>query len=152
MGRLLCGCKDCLRLRLAVASAMGPTTVEAASAMEVAAAVETTVAMEAFTAVSVTTAVIATATVVAMTVVAATPIMRPVPAVEPGAGTNEDAVHEVVRAVVAVGRAGVRIVAVVAISADRGWTDGNGASDANTDADANLGMGAACCGEEQNSQ
>jgi len=39
------------------------------------------------------------------------------PTMEPGAGANKDAVHEVVRAVVAVGRASVRCIAVVAVFA-----------------------------------
>ena len=46
-----------------------------------------------------------------------------VEAVEPRAGADEDAADEVVRAVVAVGRAGVGRIRVVAVSADRSWTN-----------------------------
>jgi len=46
-----------------------------------------------------------------------------VAAVEPRAGADEDAADEVIRAVEAVGCAGVRIVAVVTISAGGCWPD-----------------------------
>jgi len=46
-----------------------------------------------------------------------------VAAVEPRAGADEDAADEVIRAVEAVGCAGVRIVAVVTISAGGSWPD-----------------------------
>jgi hypothetical protein len=67
-----------------------------------------------------TMSVIPTAAVVATTTVEAMAIA----AVEPGAGADEDASGEVVRAVVAVRSAGVRIVAVVTVSAGWRWADG----------------------------
>lgn len=45
--------------------------------------------------------------------------MTPIPVV-PRAHANEYAVHEPLRAVIAIGRAGVRIIIIVAVSANRG--------------------------------
>ena len=141
------------RYRLPVAAAVAATMESAtATAVESATtAVEPGVAMKAaanvavaLTAIAVAAASIIAVAVVAVPIVAVTPVVRPVPVVEPGAGTDEDAVHEVVRAVETVGRAGVRIIAVVAIGADRGGTN------ANADTNADLRVGTAC-GEEQNS-
>ena len=85
--------------------------------------------------------------VIAVAIVATAPARAPdaaaIIAVIPGAGANEDAVHEVAWAVIAGGRAGVRIVAVVAIGAN------GGRADANSDADANLRAGIRR-GEEEN--
>jgi hypothetical protein len=61
----------------------------------------------------------------------------PTPAVEPRTGADEYAIHEVVRTVVPVGRAGVRIVSVVSISAE--WSCSDPYADwTNADAHRNL--------------
>jgi hypothetical protein len=130
-------------------------TVAATAAMETIASVEAavvaTTAMPAVVTIA-TMTVIAAVTIVAMAVVPAAIIATTVKAativaVEPGAGTDEDAADEVVRSVVAVWRAGVRIVAVVTVGADRRWpNDGT-----HSDSHANLGVGAAR-GKKQNSQ
>ena len=143
-----------------MAAAVAATTMEfaTATAVESATTVEPGVAMKAAAnvAVAVTAIAVAAASIIAMAVVAApivavTPVVRSVPAVEPRAGADEDAVHEVVRAVEAVGGAGVRIITVVAIGADRGGTDRDShGTNANADTNADLRVGTAC-GEEQNS-
>ena len=71
-------------------------------------------------------AIIATTSVVTVAVVTATTVEAAaiVAAVEPGAGADEDTAYEVIRPVVAVWSAGVRIVAVVTISAGGRWADG----------------------------
>lgn len=120
------------------------TAVEPGVAMKAAANVAVAVTVIAVAAASIIAMAVVAAPIVAVSVVAMTPVVRSVPAVEPGAGADEEAVHEVVRAVEAVGRAGVRIIAVVAIGADRGGTN------ANADTNADLRVGTAC-GEEQNS-
>jgi hypothetical protein len=57
----------------------------------------------------------------------------------PRPDADEDAVHEPLRAVVAIGRAGVRIIVIISIGTNRGWTD---ISRANSDAnDHPLGTG-----------
>jgi hypothetical protein len=117
------------------------TAVEAASAMEVAATLEPTIMVEA--------PAEAFMPVVAVTGVAMTPVVGTPIAVIPGACADEDAVHEPARAVVAIGGASVRIVAIVAVGADGSRTY-NGGANAYTDSD--LRMGAAGCGEEQNSK
>lgn len=90
--------------------------------------------------VSIVASTIPTVTVIAATVVAATVI--------PGTSADEDAANEVARTVVAIGCASVWIVAVIPISADRGWTDAN-SHGANTDADRDLGFGLSGSGEKQ---
>jgi len=61
-------------------------------------------------------AIVATATVVTT----ATPVSTPAPiTVVPGAGADKEATHEPARSVVAIGRAGVRIIRVVAPGTDR---------------------------------
>jgi hypothetical protein len=62
-----------------------------------------------------TVAIISTAAVVTATTVEAAAVI----AVVPGAGADEDSTDEVIRPVVTVWGAGVRIVAVVAVGADR---------------------------------
>jgi hypothetical protein len=120
--------------------------VEAASVMDLAATMECTImveaAAEAFMSVEATS--IVAVPVVTMTPVVGTPIAK-----IPGACADEDAVHEPARAIVAIGGASVRIVAVVAVGADRSRTN-NGA--ANGHADSDLRMGTADCGEQQNSK
>ena len=146
-------------IQLAMAAAVAATTVEpATAAVETIAAVKAAItaaetfptAESAITATETFVAVVAAASVEAMAVIAATTVEAAaiVAAVEPWAGADEDAADEVVRAIVAVGRAGVRIVAVVTVGADR-----RGAVNwAYADADANLRVGAARRGEKQNSQ
>jgi len=148
--------------RLPAAAAMESTIgVEAASAMEVAATVESPIAMKTAITLEATTMVetaaeaflsVEAAAIVAVPVVAMTPVVGTPVAVIPGSSADENAVHEPVRAVVAVRGAGVRIVAVITIGADRSGAHDDGGSDANTDADTNLGVSAALCGEEQNSE
>jgi hypothetical protein len=92
--------------------------------------------------------VIPTAPVVAATSVV--PAAAIVAAVEPGAGADEDAAGEVVRAVEAVWSAGVRIVAVVTVGA--GWRWANRAVHGTySNPDTNLSVGIAR-GKKQNSQ
>jgi hypothetical protein len=75
--------------------------------------------------------------------------------VVPGAGANEDAAGKPRRTIVSVGRAGIGIVAVVAISADRSRipiavTAINRSAD--TNADRNLGTGISRGREQQNTE
>ena len=71
-------------------------------------------------------AVVAATPVVTVAIVTATTVEAPaiVAAVEPGSGADEDAADEVIRPVIAVWSAGVRIVAVITISAGRCWPNG----------------------------
>lgn len=121
------------------------TAVEATTAMIATVAVESAVAVIAATDVAMTSVSVAGPIAVAstiesrmapitVTVVAMAPI-----AVIPGAGTDEDAAYKVVRAIVAVGGASVRIITKVAIRADRRRSDGD-ADGAYSNADSNLGM------------
>jgi hypothetical protein len=90
------------------------STVAAVTASDKAAGVAAPVAV-------VRLSVIATMSVVpASPVITATPVVPAaaiIAAVEPGAGTDEDATGEVIRAVIAVWSAGVRIVAVITVGA-----------------------------------
>jgi hypothetical protein len=138
------------------------TTVEAVAAMESAvitaametAAVAATDEAVGFTApVAVTAAsMVAVTSVEAMTVVAAAIKSATVEAmpVEPRAGADEDAAGEVVRPVETVRSAGVRIVAVVTVSAD--WRRADGAVHGTySNGHANLCVGASRS-KKQNSQ
>lgn len=142
-----------------MAAAVAATTVEptAATAVEIIATVPTTIAttvVPAAIAIA-TVSVVTSASVIPMTIEAAAVIAPTVEAatvvaaVVPGAGADEDAADEVVRSVVAVRSAGVRIVAVVTKGADRRWADG-AVYRTYPDSHANLGLGAAG-GEKQNS-
>jgi len=91
--------------------------------------------------------VVPTASVVAATTVKASAIVA---AVEPGAGADEDAADEVIRAVEAVWSAGVRIVAVVTVGAGWRWTDGT-VHGTYSNPHANLSVGITR-GKKQNSQ
>ena len=97
-------------------------------------------------------AVTAVAVVAAGPVVATAVITAPtiVAAVEPRAGTDEDAAGEVVRAVVAVRRASVRIVAVVTVGAGGRWPD-RAVHRTYSNAHGKLRVGACRC-NKQNSQ
>src|ERR1700730_12488416 len=162
-----------------MSAAMAATsTVEAAPAMIAAATVELaasaevttaaiTVPMKASTAIAVAavevtaavaaieTALIAAATIVAALAatavataiaVSATVVAAPVP----GTGADEDAACEPVRAVVAVGSAGVRIIIVVAVSADWRGAVIDGRADAHAEGDAlSVGVGS---GEKTNNE
>lgn len=72
------------------------------------------------------------------------------PAMEPWACADEDAIHEVIRAPVAIRRAGVRSVRVIAVSANRGWsnhcrTDSHcHGSNSNPDSHSHLRVRGAC--------
>jgi hypothetical protein len=118
--------------------AMGFSTPEAVTAVSIVAAMPV-IAMS-VVAMSVEPAAIKSATVEAMAI----------EAVEPGAGADEDAAGEVIRSVVAVRSAGVRIVAVVTVSAD--WRRADGAVHGTySNAHPNLCVGTTR-GEKQNSQ
>jgi len=135
-----------------MAAAVATTTVEpaATAAVETISAVEAAVAAaETFMAVESTAPVVAAMSIITVAVIAATTVEAAaiVTAVEPRAGADEDPADEIVRAVVTVWCAGVRIVAVVTVGAGR-CSAVNGAY---SDADANLGVGAGS-GEKQNSQ
>lgn len=65
------------------------------------------------------------------------PLSEPPRPVEPGAGSNEEPSGEPIRTVITVRRAGVWIVAVVAIRANRRWSHRN-ADWPDADADAHL--------------
>jgi hypothetical protein len=136
----------------ATAAVKATTTVETAAAMESAttamesATMEAT-AMEAFTAESTTVetlateaatkaAIEATATVeAAMKAAIKEPISVPEAKAPPGSGADEDAALKPVRAVIAVGGAGVRIIIVVTISAG-GWAVIDRPSKSNAEGDA----------------
>ena len=140
-------------------------SVEAVAAMEsavITAAVETTAVAATDEAVGFSTPVAVTAVsivgampVIAMSVVAAaiksaTVEAMAIEAVEPGAGADEDAAGEVIRSVVAVRSASVRIVAVVTVSAD--WRRADGAVHGTySNGHANLCVGASRS-KKQNSQ
>ena len=156
-----------------MAAAVASTTVEPAStasveavaAMEsavITAAVETAAVAATDEAVGFSTPVAVTAVsivgampVIAMSVVAAaiksaTVEAMAIEAVEPGAGADEDAAGEVIRSVVAVRSASVRIVAVVTVSAD--WRRADGAVHGTySNGHANLCVGASRS-KKQNSQ
>ena len=137
-----------------MAAAVAATTVKSATAaVETIAAMEAAVtAAETFMAVVSTVAVVAAMSIVTVAIISATTVEAAtiVAAVEPRAGADEDAADEVVRSVVAVRCAGVRIVAVVTVGAGRRRADG-AVNWAYPDADANLRVGAAR-GKKQNSQ
>jgi hypothetical protein len=103
----------------AVVAVVSVITAVVASADE-AVGVATPVAMIATMSVVAVTSVVTVAVVTATTVEAAAIVT----AVVPGAGADENAAGEVVRPVVAVWSTGVRIVAVITISAGRCWPDG----------------------------
>jgi hypothetical protein len=110
---------------VSAAAVSAATTVEAATAC--CAAVESAANFAA-------SAEAATATVEAATVQAATACIKATSApagskttsapaaVEPRAGTDEQAAREVARTVVSVRRAGVRVIPIVAVGANGGWT------------------------------
>src|SRR5258707_2502983 len=152
----------------AAATMETPATVEAAaSAAELSTSVEVATATVAVAAVEVSAAIaaiesacVSAATVVAVAAAAIIPVatVTTVAAavvaasvgVIPGAGSDEDAAGEPIRSVESVGRASVRIIVVVAISANWRWAViGRGAnSDAEGDA---LGLRVRS-GEETNSE
>ena len=141
------------------------TTVETVAAMEsavITAAMETAAVAATDEAVGFSTPVAVTAvsivaitsveavTVVAAAIKSATVEAMPIEAMEPGAGADEDTAGEVIRSVVAVRSAGVRIVAVVTVSAD--WRRADGAVHGTySNGHANLCVGASRS-KKQNSQ
>ena len=150
-----------------MAAAVASTTVETSSAMEPA-----TTAVKAFASVEASafaTTAVPTATIAmsAVAIVAAAPVkaimivesaaiiattieaVTVVAAVIPGASADEDAAEKVVRAVVAIWSASVRIVAVVTVGADWRWADG-AVHGTYSNRHADLRVGAARC-EKQNS-
>ena len=97
-------------------------------------------------------AVVTAAAVVAMAVIPATvEAVAIVAAVEPRASADEDAADEVVRPVIAIRGAGVRIIAVVTVGANRRWADG-AVDGTYSNGHANLRVSAARGGKKQNSQ
>jgi hypothetical protein len=129
----------------ATAAVKATTTVETAAAME-SATMEST-AMEAFTAESTSVetlateaatkaAIEATATIeAAMKAAIKEPVSVPEAKAPPGSGADEDAALKPIRAVIAVGSAGVRIIIVVTISAG-GWAVIDRPSKSNAEGDA----------------
>jgi hypothetical protein len=71
-------------------------------------------------------------------------------AVIPRSGADKDSAHEVIRAVIAVGRASIRVIAIIPVSANR--SGANTCVDrANTDADADTHLSLrVCSGKKQN--
>jgi hypothetical protein len=134
--------------------------VEAASAVETAPSSEITASVEvaaAIAAIESTSIPAATVVAISTTVVTATIVAAPVAvsmiavvAVIPRAGADEDADDEPIRSVVAVGRASVWVVVVVAVGADgrRAIVIRGADSDAHNNA---LGVRGRC-GEEANSE
>jgi hypothetical protein len=123
------------------------TTAIAATCVRMSVAAMVSIAVTVVTAA--TTVVVSaapTAAVVAVTIIA----VAPAPAV-PGADANKHAVHEPIRSVVAIGRAGIRIIVIISIGTDRGWSV-HWAADADSNTDANLGVGAPRAEEKQHPQ
>jgi len=125
------------------ATAVSTSTMEVAAtittaAVEVPTAIASSIEAASVTAVTVG-AVSATAVIAAAIAVSATVVATPVIAV-PGAGTDEDAANEPVRAVVSVGSTVVGGIIVVAIGADWRGTVIDRSSYANAEGDA-LGVG-----------
>jgi hypothetical protein len=60
------------------------------------------------------------------------------PAVVPGASADKDPAHEPVRTIVAIGRASIRIVRVIAVSADRRASNITAEADPHSDPDLSL--------------
>jgi hypothetical protein len=125
-----------------VASAAVETAacMKATSAAELSTSVEVAAAISAIKSTSIPAAAVVAiaATVITATIVAA-PVAVPMIAVVaaiPRAGADEDAAHEPVRSVIAVGGAGVRIIVVIAIGADgsRPVVHGTSYTDAKRDA------------------
>jgi len=167
--------RGAFRIQLAMAAAMASTTVETSSAMEpattavkafasveataiAATAVPTTVApsMPTATIVISAMAIVAAAAVKAIVIVESAAIIATtieavtvVAAVIPGASADEDAAEKVVRPVVAIWSASVRIVAVVTVGADWRWANG-AVHGTYSNRYADLRVGAAR-GEKQNS-
>jgi hypothetical protein len=133
-----------------VSAAVASTTVESAAVT----AADEPVGFAAAIAVT-TVAIVATASrvavpVVTVAIIPATVETAAIVAVEPGAGSDEDSSDEIVRPVVAVRSAGVRIVTVVTVGAD-GCRANRAVDRAHSNGQANLGVGTAC-GKKQNSQ
>jgi len=136
------------------AAAVASATVVSATtaAMETIATAEAFTTMEAAVATSETFMAVEPATsIITATIIAATTVESAavVAAVKPGASADEDTAGEVVRAVVAIGRASVRIVTVVTVGADWGGADG-AVHGAYPDAHAELRLGGTS-GQKQNS-
>jgi hypothetical protein len=146
---------------LAVATAVGSASaVKAATTMEAAAAtaVESTAAtseastiaassitVETAPTISVAAPITISATIVAMAVEAA-----PVVAVIPRSGAYKDSAYKVIRAVITVRGASIRIVAVITVGACRSGADASvHRADSNADAEAHLGL-CLTCGKKQN--
>src|SRR6202035_1241833 len=112
----------CVSAVVSITAMVAPTDEAvrvAAPVAVIAASIVATVAVIATVSIVAATAVVTVAVVTAATVEAVA-----IAPVEPRTGADEDAAAEVVRPVVAVGSAGVRIVAVVTIGAGRCWPDG----------------------------
>ena len=100
-----------------VAATITTAAAEAVAAVEVPTAIASSIEAASVTAVTVG-AVSATAVIPAAIAVSATVVATPVIAVVPGAGADEDAANEPVRAVVSVGSTVVGGIIVVAVGAD----------------------------------
>jgi hypothetical protein len=132
-------------LPMAAAAVSAATTVEAATAANrsaadcfmcstAAEAADCATSCEAVTATSESTTV-EPATSESATVKPAPKTTSAEAAVEPRAGTDEDATGEVARTVVTVRRAGIGVIPIVSVGADRSWPD-VARTDAHADCDA----------------
>jgi len=120
----------------AAAVSAAPATVEAATAANCAAAANCFTAADcAAVEAAGNCAASDRATVPAITVAATITGTTVEAAVEPRAGADKQATGEVARAVVSVRRAGVRVIPIVAVSADRSGAD-IARTDAHADCDA----------------
>ncbi len=140
----------------AVKAAASPTVEAVAAAVEsagITAAIPATVRAPiaiSWARVAVTVTIVTAAIITATPVVAASVKTAPIVAVIPGAGTDEEAINEVARAIVAIRGAGIRIIAVVTVGTDRSWPNCS-IHGTNSHSDRNLGLRAGC-GKEQNAQ
>ena len=98
------------------------SAVESTASMKAASTVEVAAVIAAIESTSISAAAVVaiSATVITATVVAAPVAVRTIAvvAVIPGTSADEDTADEPIRSVISVGRAGVRIVVVVAVGAD----------------------------------
>ena len=125
------------------------TAVERITATRYVPTTETRVAVESAISMVPTAAMVPVITAV----VTAAIIPVTIEAMEPRAGTDENSVHEVIRAPVAIGRTRVRSIRVVAISAHRRRADGNSyGTNSDSHSDPNLSARNGAHRKNQNSK
>jgi hypothetical protein len=91
------------------------------------------------------------ASVEAAAIIAASIEAATVVAVKPGAGADKHAAYKVVRPVIAIGRAGIRVVAIITVGAHRRRSKACGVHRTYSNAHGNL-CPRVSCGKEQNAQ